>query len=90
MQNGPKAWKQLFGDRRVLIWASAGTARKTCLALDHGELDGLYPRCVVINIGTNNFTGTSHARANTPSQVAEGIRAICIRVRSKSPESGSS
>ena len=54
--------------------------------LDHGEFDGLHPRYVAVNIGTNNFSGTSHARANTPGEVAEGIRAILIRLRSKSPE----
>jgi lysophospholipase L1-like esterase len=55
--------------------------------LDHGEFDGLHPQRVVINIGTNNFSGTSNARENTPAEVAEGVRAICIRVRSKSPDS---
>ena len=61
------------------------TARSWRLA--HGEVDGLHPRYVVINIGTNNFSSTSHARANTPAEVAEGIRAICTCICSKSPES---
>jgi lysophospholipase L1-like esterase len=88
LQNGPKAWRQLFGDRRVLNLGFGWDRTQNVLwRLDHGEFDGLHPRCVVINIGTNNLTGTSHALANTPSEVAEGIRAICIRVRSKSPES---
>ena len=55
--------------------------------LDHGEFDGLHPRWVVVNIGTNNFSTTAHAQANTPAQVAAGIRAICLRIRSKSPDS---
>src|SRR5208282_4317377 len=55
--------------------------------LAHGEFDGLHPRYVVINIGTNNFSGTSHARANTPAEVAEGIRTICTCIRRKSPQS---
>jgi lysophospholipase L1-like esterase len=55
--------------------------------LDHGEFDGLHPRWVVINIGTNNFSSTKNAKANTPAEVAEGVRTICIRIRAKSPES---
>ena len=88
IQRGPQAWKQLFGDRAVLNLGFGWDRTQNVLwRLDHGEFDGLHPRCVVINIGTNNFSRTSHAPANTPAQVAEGIRAICVRVRSKSPKS---
>jgi lysophospholipase L1-like esterase len=53
--------------------------------LDHGEIDGLHPRTVIINIGTNNTSETSNARKNTAEEIVEGIRAICMRVRSKVP-----
>jgi lysophospholipase L1-like esterase len=87
IQRGPQTWKQLFGQRRVLNLGFGWDRTQNVLwRLDHGEFDGLHPRHVVINIGTNNFSGTSHARANTPAEVAEGIRAICTRIRSKSPE----
>ena len=88
IQRGPEAWKGLFGQRRVLNLGFGWDRTQNVLwRLDHGEFDGLHPRWVVINIGTNNFSSTSHAKANTPEQVAEGIRAICVRIRSKSPES---
>ena len=88
VQRGPQAWKQLFGDRRVLNLGFGWDRTQNVLwRLDHGEFDSLHPRYVVVNIGTNNFSGTSHAKANTPAQVVEGIRAICLRIRSKSPES---
>jgi len=87
-QNGPQAWQRLFGERRVLNLGFGWDRTQNVLwRLDHGEFDGLHPRWVVINIGTNNFSATAHAQANTPAQVAEGIRAICTRVHSKSPES---
>lgn len=87
-QRGPQAWKQLFGDRRVLNLGFGWDRTQNVLwRLDHGEFDGLHPRWVVINIGTNNFSSTSHAKASSPAQVVEGIRAICLRIRSKSPES---
>jgi lysophospholipase L1-like esterase len=43
---------------------------------------------VVINIGTNNLSGTSHARANVPEEIVEGIVAVCNEVHERSPESG--
>ena len=53
--------------------------------LDRGELDGLHPRTVIINIGTNNTSQSQHARMNTAPEIVEGIQAICLRVRSKVP-----
>jgi lysophospholipase L1-like esterase len=88
IQRGPQAWKSLFGQRRALNLGFGWDRTQNVLwRLDHGEFDGLHPRSVVLNIGTNNFSGTSHARANTPAQIAEAIRAILIRIRSKSPQS---
>lgn len=86
-QRGPQAWKDLFGQRRVLNLGFGWDRTQNVLwRLDHGEFDGLRPRFVVLNIGTNNFSGTANARANTPAEVAEGIRAICSRIRTKSPD----
>lgn len=87
-QRGPLAWKALFGQQRALNLGFGWDRTQNVLwRLDHGEFDGLHPRCVVINIGTNNFSGTANARANTPAEVVEGIRAICQRIHAKSPES---
>ena len=55
--------------------------------LAHGEFEGLHPKTVVINIGTNNLTGTANARANTPAEVVQGILAIHEQVRAQSPQS---
>jgi acetyl esterase/lipase len=54
--------------------------------LDHGELAGLRPRVVVLHIATNNTSDTRNARQNTPEEIAEGIRAIIQRLRSKTPD----
>jgi len=53
--------------------------------IDHGELDGLHPKAVVIHIGTNN-TSPGHARPNTAAEIAEGINTICTRVHAKAPK----
>ena len=53
--------------------------------LDHGELDGVHPRVIVLHIGTNNTSDTEHARKNTPAEIAEGVRDIFRRLRAKAP-----
>jgi lysophospholipase L1-like esterase len=84
--NGPKAYAALFAPYRVLNLGFGWDRTQNVLwRLDHGELDGLHPRAVVINIGTNNTSQTAAARANTPAEIVAGIAAICERVRSKAP-----
>jgi len=84
--NGPKSWDALFGKHRVLNLGFGWDRTQNVLwRLDHGELDGLHPRIVVIDIGTNNTSQTPHARMNTAAEIVEGISAVCLRVRSKIP-----
>jgi lysophospholipase L1-like esterase len=84
--NGPKVWDALFKNYRVLNMGFGWDRTQNVLwRLDHGELDGLEPRTVIINIGTNNTSQTTNARINTAPEIVEGIRAICLRVRSKVP-----
>jgi lysophospholipase L1-like esterase/acetyl esterase/lipase len=84
--NGPATWETLFGNYRVLNLGFGWDRTQNVLwRLDHGEIDALHPRIVIINIGTNNTSGTENARINTAPEIVEGIRAICTRVRSKIP-----
>jgi lysophospholipase L1-like esterase len=55
--------------------------------LRQGEFAGLSPKWIVLNIGTNNLSGTANARANTPAEIAEGIFAICRELHQRSPAS---
>ena len=84
--NGPHTWDSLFHDYRVLNLGFGWDRTQNVLwRLDHGELDGLHPGKVIINIGTNNTSETSNARKNSASEIVDGLRAICLRVRSKVP-----
>ena len=86
--NGPSAWQHVFGGMSVMNMGFGWDRTQNVLwRLRQGEFDGLHPRWVVLNIGTNNLTGTSHARANTPKEIVEGINAIIQEVRRRSPES---
>ena len=84
--NGPESWSSLFGKYRVLNMGFGWDRTQNVLwRLDRGELDGLHPKLVIINIGTNNTSQTQNARMNTAPEIVEGISAICKRVRSKIP-----
>lgn len=87
-RNGPNAWRRLFRRTSVLNLGFGWDRTQNVLwRLRQGELRGLSPRTVIINIGTNNLTGTANARANTPAEVVEGIAAIVREVRRQTPAS---
>jgi len=48
--------------------------------IEHGELDNIQPKVIIIKIGTNN-TGT-----NTPEDIAAGIETVCDAAHKKQPE----
>lgn len=84
--NGAKSWDAVFSKYRVLNLGFGWDRTQNVLwRLDHGELDGLHPRTVVIDIGTNNTSQTNNAKMNTATEIVEGIRSVCMRVRSKLP-----
>ncbi len=86
--NGARAFEKTFAGRRVLnLGFGYDRVQNVLWRLDHGELDGVHPRVVVVNIGTNNFAKTQNARDNTPAEIADGVRAVLLRLRAKSPAS---
>jgi len=85
--NGPHSWDSLFGRHRVLNLGFGWDRTQNVLwRLDHGEIDGLHPRLVIIDIGTNNTSQTEHARMNTAPEIVEGIKAVYDCVHSKIPD----
>jgi lysophospholipase L1-like esterase len=85
---GPAAWESVFGGKKVLNLGFGWDRTQNVLwRLEHGEVDGLKPEWFVVNIGTNNSSGTANARANTPAETAEGVAAILARLKAKSPDS---
>ena len=71
----------------TILLALAGLVGGAEPAADRTENNAVVPVPKLENdIGTNNFSGTRNARESTPAEVAEGIQAICDRIRSKSPE----
>ncbi len=85
---GERVWAEYYGRRNALNLGFGWDRTQNVLwRLDHGEFAGQTPRLVVVLIGTNNLTGTDNARANTPGQIVEGIRAVIGRLNAASPAS---
>jgi len=87
-KHGENSWPETFGDIPVLNMGFGWDRTQNVLwRLENGEFDGLHPKSIVLNIGTNNLTGTENARENTPEEICEGIVTICYKLYSMSPES---
>ena len=86
--HGAMAWQQLFGSMPVINMGFGWDRTQNVLwRLRQGEFEGISPEWVVLNIGTNNFSGTSHARASTPTEIVAGIAEICSEIHQRSPQS---
>jgi lysophospholipase L1-like esterase len=86
--NGPTAWQGVFGGMAVLNMGFGWDRTQNVLwRLRQGEFEGLSPQWVVLAIGTNNLTGTTNARANTPEETVDGIDTICREIHKRSPKS---
>ena len=83
---GEKVLRTAFAGHRILNLGFGWDRTQNVLwRLNHGELDGVHPRAIVLLIGTNNTSDTSHARKNTAAEIVEGIREILRRLRAKAP-----
>ncbi len=83
---GPKSFATTFTGKRVLnLGYGYDRIQNVLWRLDHGEVRGLNPKHVVLNIGTNNLWPSKKAKGNSSEEIAEGIRAILIRLRSQLP-----
>jgi len=84
---GADVWRQYYGQRRVLNlgygWDCTQNVR---WRLAQGEFTGQQPSLVVLNIGTNNLTGNSAARANTAAEIVDGIFEICRDIHQQSAQ----
>ena len=83
-------WKRDFAGIRALNLGFGFDRTQNLLwRIDHGELDGLDPKVVVLLAGINNL-GTDgrrlHARGNTSWETAAGIIAVRERIAAKLPK----
>jgi len=79
--SGTKIWQQVYAPFHAVNMGFGGDRTEHVLwRFDDGELDGISPKAAVVMIGTNNW------RANTYQEIAEGVEAVCDRLRAKLPK----
>lgn len=77
-------WKRSHATLTFVNYGVGGdTTRQLLWRIDHGLFDGLTPKLVVVNIGTNNLY--DDANGGTDEEIAEGVAAAVARVRSTAP-----
>jgi lysophospholipase L1-like esterase len=87
---GLNVWNKYYVSRHAANFGISGDRTQHVLwRMDHGELDGVKPKVVVLMIGTNN-TGkekdTGKIRNNVPETIA-GVQAVVQELRAKLPDS---
>jgi lysophospholipase L1-like esterase len=87
---GSNVWNQYYAPRHAANFGISGDRTQHVLwRIDHGELDGIHPKVVVLMIGTNN-TGKERDRQtprNTVPETVAGVRAVVNDVRARLPDS---
>ncbi len=82
-----EVWNAFFGDYDPLNLGFGGDRTENVLwRIQHGELEGLHPRLLVLLIGTNNTDAEHYPTVHTGPEVAEGIARICYEVQKRLPE----
>ena len=85
---GKKVWDANFGHLRTANFGISGDRTQHVLwRLEHGELDGIQPKVVVLMIGTNNtgFERDKVTPRNTVAETIEGVTAVVKTLRTKLP-----
>lgn len=86
---GKAVWDKVYAPRHALNLGIGGDRTQHVLwRIEHGELDGLKPKAVVLMIGTNN-TGKEKdgSPRNSTAEAIEGVKAVVKSIRAKLPES---
>ena len=78
----PDVWKQHYGALNVVDFGNGHDRVENLLwRLNHGELDGIQPKLIVLEIGQSNIGGAS------PADIAAGIKQVVATCRQRSPAS---
>lgn len=79
---GTNIWSKYYAPLHAADFGISGDRTQHVIwRIDHGELDGLHPKVIVLMIGTNN------SRDNSPEQIAAAIKVILDKIQEKCPES---
>ena len=80
-KQGVPIWNEYYAQRRALNLGFDGDRTQNVLwRLDNGEIDGITPRLAIVMIGSN------HVNDENFMDIADGIKAVCCRIRTKLPD----
>ena len=80
-KQGKEVWDHYYAPRHALNMGISGDRTQHVLwRLDHGNIDGISPKLAIVMIGQNN------GGHNTGREIADGVRAVVQRIRTKLPE----
>jgi lysophospholipase L1-like esterase len=86
---GQAVWDKYYGNLHAANFGISGDRTQHVLwRMDHGELDGIHPKVVVLMIGTNN-TGLERdhpVARNTVAEAIAGVTAVVQELRAKLPD----
>jgi beta-glucosidase len=78
--NGKEIWEEYYAQRNAVNLGTGWDQTQHVLwRLEQGNIDGISPKAAVLMIGTNNV------HSNTAEEIADGIIAICARLRKELP-----
>ncbi len=78
---GKPVWDHYYAPRNALnLGISGDRTQHVIWRLDHGNIDGIHPKLAIVMIGQNN------GGHNTASEIAEGVREVVQRIRTKLPD----
>jgi len=88
-KGGLNVWNKYYAPRRAAEFGIGYDRSQNALwRIEHGELDGIKPRVVVLLIGTNNAGNEDNGKPrNTTPEIIEGVTIVVKELRVRLPES---
>lgn len=87
--SGSNVWNEYYAPRHAANFGISGDRTQHVLwRIDHGELDGVHPKVVVLMIGTNNTGKEQNGQPrNTSAEIIQGVTAVVNDLRARLPDS---
>jgi len=83
---GKDVWDKRYAPLKAVNYGIGGDSTRQLLwRIQHGEVDGISPKVVVLMIGTNNLYGDQNA--GTDEEIAQGVAEVVKVLREKLPKS---
>jgi lysophospholipase L1-like esterase len=88
-KGGQNVWNKYYASRHAADFGIGYDRTQNVLwRIEHGELDGIKPKAVVLLIGTNNTGNEDDGKPrNSTPEVIAGVTAIVHELRTRLPES---